>query len=491
MTRPTGAGASVRRRSGALPGRLPALLGGLLLLALCAGCTGGAGAQDDVHGATAARPGSAGVGDALFPRLGNGGYDVRGYRLALDYTPTSHRLEGTARITARATRALSSFHLDLDGLRVRKATVNGRPAQAARSGTELILTPATALPKGRTFTATVVYDGEPKTLTGEDGAHEGWLRTHDGAVALGEPTGSMTWFPGNHHPSDKATYDIAVTVPKGYTAVSNGELKRQETQGDRTTFRWHTGEPMAGYLATVAIGRFDVSATAAHGTALPRYVAVDPVEGVGAAHMSDQVGDVIAWESRTFRSPYPFSSTGAVVDHLPGLGYALETQTKPYFDAAPDETLVVHELAHQWFGNSVTPRTWKDMWLNEGFATYAEWLWEEDHGGRTAQQIFDDFYTGSDAESDGIWAFPPADPPSVAGVSGPPVYGRGAMALHKLRRTVGDTAFFTILRTWLTDHRHGNADTKQFTDLCERISGKDLSRLFDVWLYGAGKPEKP
>lgn len=364
--------------------RISRVLPGVLFMALCvAGCTGGSGAQD-AAGASGARAGAAGVGDALFPRLGNGGYDVRGYRLALDYTPGSRHLKGTARITARATRALSSFHLDLAGLTVRKATVNGRPAKAARSGTELILTPASALPEGRTFTATVVYDGKPKTLTGQDTGKEGWIRTDDGAVALGEPTGSMTWFPGNNHPSDKAAYDIAVTVPEGYTAVSNGELTGRQTRDRRTTFRWHMGEPMASYLATVAIGRFDVRTTTT-GKGLPVHVAVDPTEADRAKDIADQVDDVITWETRTF-GPYPFSSTGAVVDHLPGLGYALETQPMPYYDAAPEKALVVHELAHQWFGDSVTPRVWKDMWLNEGFATYAEWLWEEDHDGRSASR---------------------------------------------------------------------------------------------------------
>ncbi|MGW2328871.1 M1 family metallopeptidase [Streptomyces sp. NPDC001700] len=456
--------------------RLPgALLLALLLTTSCGGAD------------SPARPGAAGVGDALFPDLGNGGYDVTRYRLTLDYAPTTHRLRGTARITARATRALSSFHLDLAGLRVRETTVNGRPARASRDGSELTLTPATDLPKGRTFTTTVVYDGEPKTLTDPDGSREGWLRTADGAVALGEPTGSMTWFPGNNHPSDKAAYDIAVTVPRGYTAVSNGELTRRTTHRGRTTHHWRTRDPMATYLATVAIGRFDIHTTTANG--LPQYVAIDPAEAKASRKVPAQITKITAWERRTF-GPYPFASTGAIVGHLPDLGYALETQTKPYFAAAPDERLIVHELAHQWFGDSVTPRAWTDMWLNEGFATYAEWLWTEQHHGRTAQQTFDAFYDGTDEESKGIWAFPPATPPSSAHISDPPVYGRGAMALHQLRRAVGDRVFFRILRTWLRDHRHGNADTRQFIALSERLSGKDLSDLFDTWLYKKNKPQR-
>ncbi|WP_307821607.1 M1 family metallopeptidase [Streptomyces coffeae] len=469
------------------PRRRPCVVSTVLLLALSAACTGASGSEAP-PGAHGAKPGAAGVGDRLFPKMGNGGYDVTDYRLKLDYTRRSKHLKGTATITARATSALSSFHLDFAGLHVRKATVNGRTAETKRQGTELVLTPAADLPKGRAFTTTVVYDGKPKTIKDPDGSEEGWITTDDGAVGLGEPTGSMAWFPGNHHPSDKARYDITMTVPKGLSAVSNGELKQRRTNGSRTTFRWHSGEPMASYLATVAIGRFDVHKTT-HG-GLPQYVAVDPHLAGQSTKVPDQVGEVIDWENKTF-GRYPFSSTGAIVDRLSGLGYALETQTKPYFPFAPDEILLVHELAHQWFGNSVTPRTWKDMWLNEGFATYAEWLWEEQHDGRSTDRTFRDFYDGTDDESDGIWDFPPADPPSAARVSDSPVYGRGAMVLHKLRRAVGDKAFFTIVRTWVKEHRHGNADTKQFIALSERISGKDLTKLYDVWLFGKDKPAKP
>ncbi|MGY0058763.1 M1 family metallopeptidase [Streptomyces sp. LZ34] len=469
----------------------PRPLPAALALLLCAACTGGAGAKDAADDVPGARPGAAGVGDPLFPKLGNGGYDVSRYRLTLDYAPDSHRLKGTAELTARTTHALTSFHLDLAGLRVHEATVDGRPAKTVRTGTELTLTPAAALPKGRTFKATIVYDGEPKTLSDPDGSEEGWIRSADGAVGVGEPTGSMAWFPGNHHPSDKAAYDITITVPQGYTAVSNGELTLRSEHGDHTTFRWHTGEPMASYLATVAVDDFDIHTTTTDGT-LPQYVAVDPELADRAADVPDQVTEVIDWETRTF-GPYPFSSTGAIVADLPDLGYALETQTKPLYPSPPSEPLLVHELAHQWFGNSVTPRTWKDMWLNEGFATYTEWLWEEGHDedGRTAQEIFDDFYDGTDDESEGIWDFPPADPPSAGRVSDPPVYGRGAMVLHKVREAVGDKTFFAILRAWTRDHRHGNADTAQFIALCEKKSGKDLQDLFDVWLYGDGKPKKP
>ncbi|MFJ8677621.1 M1 family aminopeptidase [Streptomyces sp. NPDC093589] len=233
---------------------------------------------------------------------------------------------------------------------------------------------------------------------------------------------------------------MTVTVPKDedgdpYDVIGNGELTKEEDKGDRVTRHWRSKEPMASYLANVTVGYFEI-ANVRTGDGLPVYLAVDPDESEAAEGLRDLVPQVIAWASKRF-GPYPFSSTGAIVDHLPDLDYALETQTKPYFDSAPDAKLLVHELAHQWFGNSVTPRAWKDMWLNEGFANYAEWLWEVDHGGKTAQETFASYYDGTHPESEGIWNFAPADPPSVAHVSDPPVYGHGAMVAHKSARRSG------------------------------------------------------
>jgi aminopeptidase N len=439
------------------------------------------------------KPGTAGVGDRLFPALGNGGYDVAHYGLTLDYAPETNRLKGTAVITARATQNLSRFNLDLAGLHVRLATVQGAEARYSREKDELLVTPAKPVKDGDIFKTVVTYDGTPRTIENDDGSLEGWIETDDGSTALGQPAGSMTWFPGNHHPSDKATYDITVTVPKDedgdpYDVVSNGELTREEDKGETVTRHWRTKEPMATYLATISVGYFEVDKGWTDDD-LPVYIATDPDESENAAHVKDLVPEILGWASGHF-GPYPFSSTGAIVDHVPDLDYALETQTKPYFEEAPDETLLVHELAHQWFGDSVTPRVWKDIWLNEGMATYAEWLWEEKQGGRNADEIFEDFYGGTDSESEGIWAFPPADPPSAARLSDPPVYGRGAMVVHKVRKAVGDETFFDILRTWTRQHRHGNADTGQFIDLCEGKSGKNLTKLFDVWLFDKKKPSR-
>ncbi|GAB2753391.1 M1 family metallopeptidase [Streptomyces bullii] len=453
-------------------------------LVVLAACGGG------VHGT----PGGSGVRDPYFPKAGNGGYDVTHYGLKLAYDPGGHHLTGTTTIRARAAQDLSAFNLDLRGLRVERVTVDGRTARWHRAGQELTVRPPHELAADRAFGVTVHYSGAPETITDPDGSVEGWLRTADGAVALGEPTGSMAWFPGNHHPRDKATYDIAVTVPAGLQAVSNGEPTGETTERGRTTFTWRAAEPMASYLATVAIGHYRITrSTGGDGTVV--YTAVDPDQAEASRAVLARFPEIMRWAEDTF-GPYPFSAAGAVVDRPYDAGYALETQTRPFFPGAPELDTLVHELAHQWFGDSVTPRTWRDMWLNEGFATYAEWLWQEDHGGDTAQETFDAVYSGdhfdTDEDAEAVWAFPPARPPGAAHLSDAPVYWRGAMVLHKIRQTVGDAVFRAIVRGWADAHRHGTADTDDFTAYVEKQApDKDFARVWADWLYGEGRPERP
>ncbi|MFE6827131.1 M1 family metallopeptidase [Streptomyces sp. NPDC057690] len=468
---------------------VPAMAAAALLLALTACDDEGA---PDTSGARARDvSGAPGVGDPYFPQAGNGGYDVSHYGLTLAYTPDGNRLTGTAVVTARATEDLAAFDLDLAGMKVEEVTVGGATAGFRRDGQELIVRPPGALSDGETFEVRVRYSGSPRTITDPDGSKEGWLRTADGALALGEPTGSMAWFPGNHHPSDKASYDIAVTVPKGLTAVSNGELRSATTADDgRTTFTWHTAEPMASYVATVAIGRYTVTRSATEG-GLPVYVAVDPSQVTASRKVLARLPEVMEWAEYNF-GPYPFSSAGAIVDRPEDVDYALETQNRPVYPGAPDVETLVHETAHQWFGDSVTPKSWQDMWLNEGLATYAEWLWTEDEGGATAEETFTDLYDhGEDAYED-LWAFPPAKPTSAAHVSDTPVYQRGAMVIHRIRRTVGDDTFYDIVQGWAAAHRHGSADTDDFTAFVEKQApDEDFDEIWADWLYGEGKPARP
>ncbi|MEU1511777.1 M1 family metallopeptidase [Streptomyces sp. NPDC005811] len=431
--------------------------------------------------------GAPGVGDPYFPLAGNGGYHVSHYGLTLGYDPGSGHLTGKAVLTARATQRLSRFDLDLKGLRITGLTVDHRTAAHRRDGQELVVTPARPLRKGQTFRVTVTYQGKPAPVTDPDGSLDGWIPTDDGAFVAGEPQGAMTWFPANNHPLDKSAYDITITVPKGRTAVANGVLLGQRTRNGRTTFHWRQKEPMAAYLATATVGKFQVKQyTTRNGIKV--YDAVDPREANAAAPVLKQLPSVLEWESGLF-GPYPYRAAGSIVDHAPNVGYALETQTRPVYDSAPSLETLVHESAHQWFGDSVSLTSWKDIWLNEGFATYAEWLYSEQHGGDSAQKNFDALY--ATPATDNLWAYPPGNPGSAANIFGSPVYARGAMTLQALRVAIGDRAFFRVLRAWAQQHRYGHGTTAQLERLAERESGQDLGPLFQKWLYRAGKPATP
>ncbi|MEU6773634.1 M1 family metallopeptidase [Streptomyces sp. NPDC046759] len=429
--------------------------------------------------------GASGAGDPYFPLSGNGGYHVRHYDLTLGYDPSSRHLEGRASLAARATQNLSRFDLDLTGMKVTGVTVDGTRAAFRRDGQELVVTPGRTVGAGHDFRVTVTYGGTPKPVTDPDGSADGWIPTDDGAFVAGEPQGAMTWFPANSHPKDKSSYDITITVPQGRTAVAGGELLGQHTAHGRTTFHWRETQPTAAYLATATVGNFQVERYTTR-DGIHVYNAVDPREAKAAAPVLKQLPSVLAWESKLF-GPYPFRSAGSIVDHA-NVGYALETQTRPLYDSAPDIDTLVHESAHQWFGDSVSLTAWKDIWLNEGFATYAEWLYEEQHGGDSAQKTFDSLYARP--ASDELWAYPPGDPGSGANIFGTPVYARGAMTLHELRKAVGDRDFFRILRAWAADHRGGHGTTAQFVRLAGQLSGKHLDGLFHTWLFTKGKPNR-
>nr|WP_229715832.1 M1 family metallopeptidase [Mangrovihabitans endophyticus] len=450
------------------------------------GCTGG---DDGTAGATTPRPGAAGAGDPYFPTYGNGGYDVRGYDLDLRYDPAAGRLTGTATITAVATQGLSRFNLDLAHLTVTRVTVDGTTARARQEGRELVVTPGTGIADGDRFIVVVAYGGTPAPIDNEFLGKGGWTRTGDGAFAVGEPESASTWFPVNDHPSDKATLRLAMTVPEGLQAIGNGIPGERTTAGGWTTWRWTESSPMASYLATVVIGKYRIRSGTLHGkpmvTAVPETL---PQDGPAARSIA-RTGEIADFLTGRF-GRYPFDAYGGVVIDDDRIDYALETQTRPvygdtFFGRGPNSTVVAHELAHQWFGDSVSVERWRDIWLNEGFATYAEWLWDEHEGTRTVQQSFDAAYERMD------WSIP-TDDPGVPHLFGQAVYQRGAMALHALRRTIGDRAFFGLLRSWPARHRDGNVTTAQFVTAAERAAGgRDLSGLFDAWLSGDGPPPRP
>ncbi|GAA3615806.1 M1 family aminopeptidase [Microlunatus ginsengisoli] len=644
-------------------------------------------------------PGAPGIGDAYYPLDGNGGYDVAHYDLRIAYTPSGHRLRGTAAIRATATQSLSRFDLDLHGLSVDAISVDGRRASWHRTGDELQVTPARPLAKRTDFTVVVRYHGVPGQIEDSSGIVGGVFPTADGAIVIGEPHVASTWFPVNDHPRDKASYRFQVSVPRGLEVVANGRLAGVRHGKRTTTWTWVESAPMASYLATATIGQFklterhadgiefrdaidpvlfrrttprtgsmfatsgaydnayerlsrviDVPASGgrlsfwvtrdteptydffvveAHpvgsdawttlpdlnghtdtstGASCPGWLAethpflthyqtaagdecvpagttgswhaatgpsdgyeqwsvdlsayrgqpvevalsvisdpsfalsgafVDDVTGPGGqgstsfeadgdqldgwtfgtapAGDPDDTGSwsvtdhdpgttigenaqaVFAREPEILRflashlGPYPFKQAGGIVDDDPGLGYALENQTRPIyakgFFAGPfgtDPSTVVHELAHQWTGDSVSVDRWRDIWLNEGFATYMEWLWSEEHGEGSAQDYFDAFASNIPAD-DPFWSVVIGDPgPDL--VFDNAVYYRGAMTLQALRTRIGDEAFFRLLKRWTTLHAGGNATVGQFEALAERFSGQNLDGFFRTWLFTGEKP---
>jgi aminopeptidase N len=431
-----------------------------------------------------------GAGDPYFPSYGNGGYDVASYELKVKYDPATDRLTGTATITATTVQALTRFHLDLHGMTVDKVTVDGADAAVTRERDELIIAPAAALPSGKKFVTVVQYGGIPEPITQPALGSTGFLKTADGAFVMGEPESATTWFPVNDHPRDKATYVIELTVPQRLAAVSNGVLAGKSTKDGWTSWRWQVTSPMASYLAMLAIGDYRVVQSTHEGKPVLTAVASSITPGGMVDRAIARTPEVIDFLEQSF-GPYPFDASGGVVIDDDRVGFALETQTRPIYSnrfwqgGGQNTVVIAHELAHQWFGDSVSVDVWQHIWLNEGFATYAQWMWGEHDGQTTVQAEFDRRYAD---QTNRIWDVAPGDPGREDLFSGS-VYQRGGMTLHALRKKVGDDKFFSILKTWTAEQRDGNATTDEFIALSERISGQQLDTLFDDWLFKVGRPE--
>jgi aminopeptidase N len=438
--------------------------------------------------------GGSGIGDEYYTGLGNTGYDVEHYRLELDFDPATDFLDARATITAVAGTALSSFNLDFDRLSVDGLTVNGSEADFTLTNEELTITPTEPLAAGAEFVVEVEYSGMPgPTETPALSFSMGWFNNlADQTFVVAEPDAAHTWFPSNDHPLDKATYEFEITVPSGVTAAANGRLVSSQLDSDgHTTWQWEMDDPMASYLATLVIGEFDivVDDRASADAGLPIRHVLPRGTGVGDWPGLERQGEMLAFLEDLF-GPYPFDNYGiAIVEEFPA---ALENQTLSVFGTrmtGPEifDRVLIHELAHQWFGNSVSPAQWSDVWLNEGFASYAEWLWFENETGRA---VLDTSIEAERAEFATFGLPPPGTPPPTDLFNGS-VYRIGAMTLHALRLTVGDDTFFEILRTYHTQFRGGAATTEDFIAVAEGVSGEDLGDLFGDWLFGFEVPEFP
>lgn len=419
---------------------------------------------------------------------GNGGYVVERYDLELDYRVATNRLRGTAVISARATMRLDRFSLDFDGMSVDRVTVaGGRPKKLVQTPRKLILTAQTTIEAGDRFEVTVRYRGAPHPLRSVWG-DVGWEELEDGVLVAGQPNGAASWFPCNDHPSDKATFRIAVTCEAPYTVICNGVLASRSTRSGRTTWTYESPESMATYLATVQIGRYlrkDVA-----GGLVSQRIFYPSGHLPQVSEDFARLGEMVALFSDRF-GPYPFESYTVVVTddtlEIPLEAQGLAIFGRNHVDGEHgSDRLIAHELAHQWFGNSLTVESWRDIWLHEGFACYAEWIWAEASGGRTAD-------TSALVHRRKVEALPQD---LLAGDPGPHdmfddrVYKRGAMALHAVRRSVGDEAFFGAVRAFTADRRHSNVTAAQFVEFMSRHTGSTgIERIVQRWLYETAMPK--
>ncbi len=425
----------------------------------------------------------AGPNDPFFPRSGDPGYDVSHYDARLSFQPASGRLKATATIEASPLKPLRQFSLDLDGLRVTRVSVDGERATFSRGRGKLRVLPPTPLPIGSTFTAVVRYQGTPREVIEPGGEVTGWLRTGDGALAIGESVGTAAWLPCDNRLSDKATFDVHLTVPSNLKGVANGRLLGVVRRGPRKTFHWSEAQPMDPYLAVIDIGQGKLVRREISG--LPAWTMVDSRLTKRWRGALAAVPGILHFESRAF-GPYPFDATGSIVDRAT-FNSALESQTRPIYDLPPSRDVIVHEMAHQWFGDSVGLKRWSDIWLNEGFATWAQWYYEERHGGPSALQTFRSLQL-TPAFVTELWDPPPGHPGKPGNLFATSIYLRGAMALEALRIKIGTGDMLELLRSWATEHRYGSAGTGQFVALAEQISGRQLGPLFHRWLFEPGKP---
>jgi aminopeptidase N len=434
-------------------------------------------------------PGEATLHDAYAPVSGNGGYNVEHYDIDVTYKMGTGRLSGTTAIQAVALDELSRFTLDLVGLRATKVAINGERIKSfSQSATKLTVTPPRELGTAESFEVSIEYAGAPKPR-GTHWGTVGWEDLDDGVLVASQPTGAPTWFPCNDHPSDKATFDIRVATDRLYSVVANGVLQSTRLDGGLKIWHYRQSEPTATYLAAICIGKLELQQTVRHGVdvtyAYPKAIEKRVFADLGVTE------EMLAFFSEIF-GPYPFENYTVVVTP-DDLEIPLEAQNLAIFGAnhmdgkGVEERLVAHELAHQWFGNSVGLSRWQDIWLNEGFGCYAEWLWSEANGGPTTDALARRFHASLSRLPQDI----------ILGDPGPTlmfddrVYKRGALTLHALHHRLGSVVFFDLVRDWTSTFRHSTAGTREFRETAAKHSPSNLDRFFEAWLEKPLLPNLP
>jgi aminopeptidase N len=478
--------------------RTPLVAAALAVAVLVAGCTDKPATSSPAPSAAPAKPAidysawtkgtSEPVADALYPKHGNPALDVLHYDLKLSWVPSSKTLTGQATIQIRPTADAAQINLDFKPYTLDKVTVDDEPVADAKVTAEKLIVPV-PVTKDKPVTLAVAYHGKPTTSPFPthrgDAEPLGLTVTKEGGLwTMQEPWGAYTWYPANDQPSDKALYDVAVTVPSGWSGIAAGTPVSQ--QGN--TFTYQSKEPMAAYLQTLAVGKYKkITATGPHGIPLTYWY---------RPGTDDKLVPSLK-KSPTFLSflekkygPYPFPTGGiVVVDSESGM----ETQQMitiggklKKFDAAGFEEDLLHEYAHQWFGDTVTPTTWTDLWLNEGWADYTQFLWEQQVY-KFDDKTLEDFLRKSDAEL--RRKLGPPGHPKAANFAESNVYVCPAAMLKELNDALGDAKFFALAKAWVQTQKGTQQDRKSFIAFVNKQTGKDFTKLINTWLDSKSTPK--
>ncbi len=436
--------------------------------------------------------GDPGIGDPYYPTAGNGGYQVDSYDITLSYDPATNNLQATAQLEGTVTsgEGLTQFDLDLQpSMAVTSVRVDDADAHFQQQDAELVITPAAELQPNASMVIDIGYGGQPELIPGGTSglADGGWYRTSSGgAVAIGEPFSASAWYPVNEHPADPATFSVTATVPQDWQVISNG-VRQTEGLPDpgpgHAVFRWAINEPIASYLTTIYIDKFTVVTDAlADGTPIVSALGPDAPDDKQLAEDTRRVIEVLSG----YFGPYPFEAVGGIYTGQK-VGFSLETATRPVYGDFVNLDYVVHELAHQWYGDKVTVERWSDICLNECFASYASWLWKEKVDGVDLDAYWKNQMRGAVADVD-YWKSPLVD--MGAGQEFTRVYDRGPLALHALRKEMGEDAFLGLLKGWPATYGGKNATFDDLESYASTLAGKDLRPFMDAWFRGTTVPDQ-
>ena len=479
--------------------RTPFLAAALAAVVLVAGCEDKPATTATTTAPSAAAPAgpvdysawakgkSTPVADPVYPKHGNKGLDVLHYGLDLSWAPPTKTLTGLATLRIRPTADAASIELDFKPYTLDKVTVDDRPVKGATVTAERLVVPV-AVTKDKPVTLAVAYHGRPTTTPmpshRSDSEPLGLTITKGGGLwTMQEPYGAFTWYPANDQPSDKALYDISVTVPAGFSAIAAGT----PTGVKGTTFTYRSDVPMASYLQTLAVGKYKkISAKGPDGVPLTYwYRAGTDDKLVPSLRKSPQF---LTFLEKRF-GPYPFATGGIViVDSASGM----ETQQMitmggkiKKLDAAAFEEDLLHEYSHHWFGDAVTTSNWNDLWLNEGWATYAQYLWEQElyHFSDTA---LEDYLRTADADL--RKRLGPPGHPKAANFAESNVYYCPAAMLKELNDALGDTKFFALARAWVQTQKGTQQDRASFIAFVNKQTGRNFTKLINTWLDSKTTP---